>query len=67
MSAQPKMALTEEGYLARERVAEIKSEFYDGQMVAMVGRRGRTTWSGSTSVVPFGVSFLRVAGGIRAT
>ena len=35
----PQRALNEEGYLALERAAEFKSEFYDGRMVAMAGAR----------------------------
>ncbi len=35
MSAAPKMRLTPEQYLAIERKAEFKSEFYDGEMFAM--------------------------------
>ena len=36
----PQRALNEEGYLALERAAESKSEFYDGRMVAMAGAKG---------------------------
>ena len=35
MSAVPKMKLTEAEYLAKERKAEFKSEFYRGEMFAM--------------------------------
>ena len=35
MSAVPKMKLTEAEYLAKERQAEFKSEFYRGEMFAM--------------------------------
>ena len=41
MSAQPKRALNEDGYLALERAADSKSEFFDGEMVAMTGARAR--------------------------
>jgi Uma2 family endonuclease len=37
MSAIPKPRLTPEEYLARERVAEFKSEYYQGEMFAMAG------------------------------
>ncbi len=39
MSAEPKRALNEEGYLALEREAETKSEFCNGEMLAMAGVR----------------------------
>jgi Uma2 family endonuclease len=37
MSAAPKIKLTPDEYLARERAAERKSEFVDGEIVAMAG------------------------------
>ena len=37
MSAIPKTLLTPEQYLARERQAEFKSEYYRGEMFAMAG------------------------------
>src|SRR5687767_9410634 len=37
MSAVPKARLTPEQYLAIERKAEIKSEYYNGEMFAMSG------------------------------
>jgi Uma2 family endonuclease len=37
MTAIPKRKLTEEQYLAIERAAEFKSEYYDGEMFAMAG------------------------------
>src|SRR5437773_2702984 len=37
MSAIPKTRLTPEQYLAIERKAEFKSEFYNGEMFAMAG------------------------------
>jgi Uma2 family endonuclease len=37
MSAVPKRKLTEAEYLALERAAEFKSEFYNGEMFAMAG------------------------------
>ncbi len=37
MSAAPKLRLTAEQYLAIERKAAYKSEFYDGEMFAMAG------------------------------
>jgi Uma2 family endonuclease len=37
MATQPITSLTDEQYLAIEREAETKSEFYDGQMFAMAG------------------------------
>ena len=39
MSTQPKTLLTPEEYLAIERNAEYKSEYYDGVMYAMAGVR----------------------------
>jgi Uma2 family endonuclease len=39
MSTQPKTLLTPEEYLAMEREAEYKSEYYDGVMYAMAGAR----------------------------
>src|SRR5689334_16767270 len=37
MSTLPKSFLTEEQYLALDRAAEFKSEYYDGEMFAMGG------------------------------
>src|SRR5579864_2903436 len=37
MSAAPMPFLSPEEYLARERAAEIKSEYYDGEVFAMAG------------------------------
>jgi hypothetical protein len=37
MSSVPSRLLTEQEYLARERKAEFKSEFYRGEMFAMAG------------------------------
>lgn len=37
MSALPKHVLTSTGYLAIERAAETRSEFFDGEMFAMAG------------------------------
>lgn len=37
MSAIPKKLLTPQEYLARERLAEFKSEFYRGETLAMAG------------------------------
>src|SRR5580698_3115604 len=39
MSTQPKTLLTPEEYIAIEREAEYKSEYYDGVMYAMAGAR----------------------------
>jgi Uma2 family endonuclease len=44
MSSQPKTYLTPEEYLAIERRNEYKSEYIDGEMVAMTGA-SRRTWS----------------------
>jgi Uma2 family endonuclease len=41
MSTVPSKLLTEEEYLARERAAEFKSEFYRGEMFAMSGANAR--------------------------
>jgi Uma2 family endonuclease len=41
MSTVPKKLLTSAEYLARERVAEFKSEFYRGEMFAMAGANRR--------------------------
>jgi Uma2 family endonuclease len=37
MSAAPKLKLTPQEYLARERLAELKSEYYRGEVFAMAG------------------------------
>ena len=50
MSALPKTALTAAGYLAIERAAETKSEFFDGGMFAMAG----TTKNHARIVMNFG-------------
>jgi Uma2 family endonuclease len=45
MSLQPKAYLTPEDYLAIERSAEFKSEYFAGEMFAMLTtthRRGKT-------------------------
>jgi Uma2 family endonuclease len=39
MSTRPKTLLTPEEYLAIEREAPFKSEYYDGKMFAMAGAR----------------------------
>jgi Uma2 family endonuclease len=39
MTAQPVHALTEEEYLAFERASEIKHEYYNGRMYAMMGAK----------------------------
>src|SRR2546421_9191640 len=41
MSSVPKRLLTPAEYLARERVAEFKSEFFRGEMFAMAGANER--------------------------
>lgn len=41
MSSNPKTLLTEEEYLAIERQAEFRSEFYNGEMFAMAGASRR--------------------------
>jgi len=50
MSALPKPVLTAHDYLAIERAAERKSEFYDGEMFAMAG----TTKNHARIVMNFG-------------
>ncbi|MFA7344154.1 MAG: Uma2 family endonuclease [Terrimicrobiaceae bacterium] len=50
MSALPKTSLTAAGYLAIERAAETKSEFFDGEMFAMAG----TTKNHARIVMNFG-------------
>jgi Uma2 family endonuclease len=37
MSAQPKLFISEEEYLRRERLADYKSEYYQGEIFAMAG------------------------------
>jgi len=45
MFTQPKSLLTPEEYLAIERKAEYKSEYYDGVVYAMAGaQRARAGW-----------------------
>lgn len=39
MTAQPKPYITEEAYLAIERISPTKSEYYDGQIYAMAGAK----------------------------
>ena len=41
MSSDPETLLTEEGYLAIERQAEFRSEFYQGEKFAMAGASRR--------------------------
>jgi len=41
MSSIPKRLLSETEYLSRERLAEFKSEFFDGEMFAMAGASRR--------------------------
>ena len=41
MSSDPKTFLTEEEYLAIERLAEFRSEFYNGEMFALAGASRR--------------------------
>jgi Uma2 family endonuclease len=49
MSTQPKTLLTPEEYLAIEREAPYKSEYYDGEMFAMAGvRAGHDLIAGNT-------------------
>ena len=43
MSTQPKTFLTPEEYLEIERLADYKSEYYQGEMFAMAGSSGTTT------------------------
>ena len=43
MSAAPKRLLTPHEYLARERLAEFRSQFYGGEMFAMAGASFRHT------------------------
>ncbi|MBL8865234.1 MAG: Uma2 family endonuclease, partial [Planctomycetia bacterium] len=40
MTAVPKKKLTAQEYLAIERAAEFRSEFYNGEMFAMAGATG---------------------------
>ena len=49
MSVQEKEWLTPEAYLALERKASCKSEYFAGEMFAMSGASRRTTSSLSTS------------------
>jgi Uma2 family endonuclease len=48
MSAVPKRKLTEAEYLAIERAAEFKSEFYNGEMFPMQGPGGPLGMAGAT-------------------
>ena len=41
MSAAPKPFLSPQEYLARERLAEMKSEYYDGETFAMSSCQSR--------------------------
>jgi Uma2 family endonuclease len=44
MSSLPTTYITPEEYLERERRAEFKSEYYDGQIFAMSGASSRHAW-----------------------
>ena len=48
MSARPKRRLTEAEYLAIERAAEFKSEFFNGEMFPMQGPGGPQGMAGAT-------------------
>jgi Uma2 family endonuclease len=49
MSSIPRIRLTPQEYLARERIAETKSEYYQGEVFAMAGaRRGHNLIVGNT-------------------
>lgn len=48
MTAVPKRKLTEAEYLAIERAAEFKSEFFNGEMFAMAGPGGPVGMAGAT-------------------
>ncbi len=55
MSSVPRPRLTSEQYLAIERAAEFKSEFYDGQMYAMAGASFRHNQITSNLFINLGI------------
>jgi hypothetical protein len=76
MSALPKTILTATEYLAIERAAETKSEFFDGEMFAMAGTTKNlrittdpTTFVNLTSIgceIPLAEIYERVEFSVRA-
>lgn len=54
MSALPKRRLTPQEYLAIERAAQFKSEFYNGEMFAMAGGTSQHSLIGSNLIVAVG-------------
>ena len=54
MSSQPKTYLTPDEYLAIERAAEFKSEFYDGEMFMMSGASRKHNLIGINLVISLG-------------
>ncbi len=58
MTAVPKRKLTEQEYLAIERAAEFRSEFYKGEMFAMAGASGEHNRIKENFVVQLGMRLL---------
>lgn len=57
MSSQPKTLLTPEQYLAIEREAPCKSEYYDGEMFAMSGARRANNVIAANVIFQLNLSF----------
>jgi Uma2 family endonuclease len=57
MSTQPKSRLTPEEYLAIERKAEYKSEYYHGEMFAMAGAKEAHNLIVTNAIIQFGQQF----------
>jgi Uma2 family endonuclease len=55
MAASAREYLTPEEYLALERQAETKHEYFDGQLVAMVGGSGPHSWIAGNTIIAFGI------------
>jgi Uma2 family endonuclease len=58
MSTQPKSYLTPEEYLAIERKAEFKSEYFQGEMFAMSGARSPHNLISANAIRELGVQLL---------
>ncbi len=61
MSLQPKPRLTPEDYLAIERSAEVKSEYFDGEIFAMAGASEPHNLIVTNTIAEFRASILKTA------
>jgi len=57
MSAQPKQFITPQEYLCRERLAEFKSEYFNGEMFAMAGAKGNHVRVNTNLSICLGIAF----------